>query len=810
VTNRTRRDAGTQAPRQWMNLFEVTNGEDLALPYRLLQVQGLLSGENYDKLVNRLLKSVRYEMKRPVALVRRGDDHYLAVPADGPLPNLEQRLMPHVANLVPQEGVHQLDFTRLDETTRPIALAFLQFALGGPLHRHQNLWKSGRAYFGKQPLNAGDRRSTVDVYPGFNWSVIATEEGRIFLSVDTTTRYVDRRWLLDAAKGQNPDAFLRRHCLYHFGHQWYVVQLWALTNRTIAQQRFLPEGKDQTVDVFTYTKECWERNPPPWVRDLDPNSPAVLYRYPGNEKERYGALALCKLSLSTREAEAAGLHRYSTPDPARRFEQIMAIVKRHFQGASLGGQPIEVSAAPRAVERRVFSVPAQRFGHGRVLAVGQTAADGATDVVQLDQIGQRRLKLLLDPKGGPLDTTPFDPQYILVPQSSPRPINDDFKQRLELAMREVSGQQHYRLQQILYDDRGANSLCRQVEAIRAAISANGISRGYALLVLPERTHRDLHNYIKRSLWPNIQFQCALASKVRGCYEPAEGGRNFRPASGQGGRLVSYVRNCALGLMAVNRKWPWALAAPLHYEVYIGIDVLNGMAGLTFVYDQGRRIFFRNYPCKQKERLTKKELTSILLKHLREDLADQPTPPASIIIARDGRSFASELEALRGVVRQLNGEGVLPWNVQVGAVDIRKSSADHLRLVEGRRIDQAGNPTVGSWWTPGTREGIVCTTGWPFRFPGTAKPLSAVVSDGELIIEWVLEDLFALSQLIFTAPDKCSRLPIMIKLADDFLEPIAGDADEEEALYESEDAEEADGDAPLPGRNGAAETQPDGR
>ena len=93
------------------------------------------------------------------------------------------------------------------------------------------------------------------------------------------------------------------------------------------------------------------------------------------------------------------------------------------------------------------------------------------------------------------------------------------KKRLESAMREVSGQQHYRLQHILYDDRGANSLCRQVEVINAAIAANGISRGYALLVLPERAHRDLHNYIKRSLWPNLQFQCALASKIRGSICP---------------------------------------------------------------------------------------------------------------------------------------------------------------------------------------------------------------------------------------------------------------------------------------------------
>jgi len=60
--------------------------------------------------------------------------------------------------------------------------------------------------------------------------------------------------------------------------------------------------------------------------------------------------------------------------------------------------------------------------------------------------------------------------------------------------------------------------------------------------------------------------------------------------------VPLIRNDA------RSKWPWALASPLRYDVYVGIDVLNSMAGFTFVYNGGQQIFFHHYPSKQKERL----------------------------------------------------------------------------------------------------------------------------------------------------------------------------------------------------------------
>lgn len=774
--------------RQWVNLFAITNQAELSMAYRLLEVRGLPSGDNYEKNLHRLVKGVSYEIRQPVALVRRGDRHHLAIPGDAMLPALEQPLMPHVALLIPSDRTFPLEFADLDRETAPIAIAFLQTALRTPLWQRRSLWGNGRAYYSKRALNADTADTSVDMYPGFAWSVVAARDGRLLLAVDPVVRYVDRLWLLERLDGGHPHRYLRRHCLYHFGHHWYVIQLWGITGLSIADQRFIHEGASQPVDVLTYTQERWRESPSPWVCALDSASPAIVYRYPGNEQERYGALALCKLTLSSADAKAAGLPRPATWEPARRFQHIIRVVQHYFQQAQLGGRPISVATEPMAVERRVFAVPPQRFGRGRTLAVHPAAPAQATDVVPLEHLSRRRVRLVLDAQAGPLDTGPFDAQYLMLPHSVPRPINEDFERRFVHAMRDVSGQQEYMVRRILYDDRGARSLYRQVRAIQKAVAHNGLRRGYALLVLPERATRDLHNYIKRALWPDLQVQCAMASKIRGYYERKASDGGFRAAPEQVGKLTSYIRNCAFGMLVVNRKWPWALARPLHYDVYIGIDVLNRMAGLTFLYHHGQQIFFRDYPCKQKERLTTPQLREILVEHLRQDLQALDLRPRSVVIHRDGRTFASELHGLHAAIQVLTREGVLPPDVVVGVVDIRKTTADHLRLVEGENLSAVQNPTVGSHYLIGPQEAIVCTTGRPFRFPGTAKPLAVVKVEGALDIEGILEDIFALSQLVFTAPDKCMRLPLTIKLAHDFLEPIAGDADDEAALYEPDPPE----------------------
>ncbi len=819
TTDFGRSSGGMSRTRQWENRFQITNQDELSLAYRLLTVRGLPPGDHYDKNLNQLLKQVRYQMRQPVALVRRGDAPHLAIPATAALPVLEQRLVPHVARLEPSQETYPLALARLDAETTPIAVAFLEYAFRRPLWGRQDLWEDGRHCYHKQSINADDFRATMDIYSGFVWGVEIEGDGRLYLVVDTRNRYIDRLWLTERLEkdGTEPRDYFLRHCLYYFGHQWYVVQLLRPTGLSIAEQEFVVEDTREVARVLPYTRQKCGPNPPDWVRDLDPTSPAVIYRYPGNQKERYGALALCKLTCRTAEVEAANLHRRSALGPTQHTQHVVQVVRRFFQHAQLGGQPIRVATTPLEVERRVFSVPAQRFGHDRVLAVAAVAAGPepaqpsmpVTDHVVLRDLGRRRLDLLLSAEAGPLDKTPFDAQYLLMPYSLPRSINDDFERRFVDTMRMVSGQAGYMARRIMYDDRHATSLFKQIEAIKGSLEQNGVRRGYALLVLPLQPRPQLHHHIKAQLWPDLQLQCARADKLQGFYDQFGDHGGYRVAQDRAGKFKSYLRNCALAMLVVNRKWPWSLAAPLHYEVYVGIDVLNHVAGVTFVYDQGQQIEFHDYKSKQAERLTSPQVREILVRHLREGLAGRDRRPPSLVIHRDGQAFSSERTGIRAAVRDLQQEGLLPLDVVVGIVDIRKTTAVPPRLVEGSHLEAADNPTLGSYRVHGPREGIICNTGWPFRFPGTARPLSVVVVEGDLNIEWVLEDTFALSQPVFTAPDRCERLPLTIKLADDLLEPIAAASDDDAARYDDSEEPEEDADEPLIASDSTDETGHEG-
>lgn len=769
--------------KHWINRFEITNLHQLTLQYRLIGIGNLQKTPAYDKQVNQLVKWVAYDTQQPVALVKRNDLHWLAVPISSYPSKTEIRVGPETAKLTMGDEEYTLNLGQLNQADMPIAIKLLEYALNTPLMHNAELWSFGRHYYKKQPISAGGPHSSVDLYPGFSWNIVTAEGGRLFVRLDTTTRFVDSKWMTADHNAADPKRYQGSNCLYHFGHQWYVVKLAGLTDTSIAEHTF-PIDEQKTADVFSYTRNRWSKNPPVWVRDLDCNSPAILYKIPGKDVLRSGALALCKRLLQTNEVAVARRHHEAITPPEERFSDMEAIIKIHFQQAQLCGKTIQVSSQPLKSVQRVFPIPAQRFGGGRVLGI--SAQTGVTDVVPPSEMGRARLKLLQDPDAGCLDTSSFRTQYLLIPQSLPRTISQDFQKRFERMMQTVSGQTGYRVTRIVYDNRTARGLYQQVEVIKKAVDKAEVQSGYGLLILPEHSHRDLHNGIKRKLWAKLQFQSALTDTIRTFYRQQAGRETYEVKPEQMGKYQSYLRNLALGTLVVNRKWPWALMKPLHYDVTIGIDVLNYMAGITFVYNQGTDITFQHAESQQPEKLSAKQIKSMLLQSLRSDLKRLNVSPRSIVIHRDGRTFAPEIEGIYQAVKILKKEDLLPEDVQIGIVDIRKTSADQTRIVAGESVGDRRNPDMGSYTVFDSRSGAVCTTGSPFSFSGTANPLSVIGVEGDLNMEWVMQDIFDLSQLVFSAPDRCQRLPATIKIADDFLEPLAGFVDEDALNYDSED------------------------
>jgi len=217
----------TPLGRHLVSMFEVENQAQLEIAYRLLRIRGLPRGEYFEKNLNRLLRDVQYEMRQPVALLDRDGEPCLAVLASAPLPASERRLMPHAIHLEVESGEHQLRFASLAPQDHGIAASFLRWAVQGSLFRDQRLWSQGRGYFSKRPLSSAGS-GTVDLYPGFTWTVITGEDGRLMLAIDVSTRFVERAWLSDRVAADGEASLRGRNCLYQFGPQWYVIQVRAV------------------------------------------------------------------------------------------------------------------------------------------------------------------------------------------------------------------------------------------------------------------------------------------------------------------------------------------------------------------------------------------------------------------------------------------------------------------------------------------------------------------------------------------------------------------------------------------------------
>jgi hypothetical protein len=770
-----------------VSLYEIENLNELRANYRLVEIDGSLGAERgdgdlVDKNANLLLKQVMFREQIAAALVTRQGKKFLAIPGEAELSDPVYTLTPHVVTLKPRDEAQALDFAALTPESERIGLAFLAFHLRTPLMRDTSLWRAGSSSFvSKRPGNWRDEGRDIDICEGFSFRLVR-REARVYVALKLICRYVDNAWLVDRCKsGHDLRDYKMRYCLYHFGNRWFRVQLLGPTGSTVAKAVFQPDGGAPITNVFDYTLAEAGRNPPNWIRTLDPNSPAILFRYPGKEDHRYGAAALAKLMLSHGDPRLRSVHRHSIMAPLRRFELMAEIIRRHFRKAEFGGTPVRVRDLSLRVRPKVFPVPDLRFGNDRVLHVRRHSHDEGVD---LNGLGHSRMSLLLDPRAGLAVASCFGSQHVIAPQGLPRQIARDFQDRLEKTVRQMV-QSPFSLQPLVFDDSG-RTLARQVEAIMTTLDEAEIDRGHVVLMLPENAKPDLHNYIKRKLLNRLEVQCVNAGKVKSFYKlvPRQGKAEYEVQADLEHQYASYLRYTALGLLIINRQWPWVLEDWTNYDVYVGIDVLHHTAAFTFLYEGGRRCFVRYRASKQKEKLSRSLIRAVLLDCLREDLPDCPAPPRSLILHRDGLSFDSEWRGFQEAVAQLTDEGLLPKDLVTGVVEIHKHSSSGLRLAE----DGDGgpcNPSIGSWFEQDEAEGVVCTTGRPVKLPGTVNPLAVRIARGTLELRLVLEDVFRMSQLCWMVPDRCIRLPIDVKLCDEFLRSVAGEADEDDELDEEE-------------------------
>lgn len=765
--------------RHAFNLYPVLNQGSLSISYRLVDVEGEIGLGSDDpdlavKNLNILTRKIAFGQKLPVTIIHGGEMPLLAIAADRPIERRDYQLTPHVVTLRPRDEVHRVNFQDLDSSTLGIALSFLGWELRGHLYGRSDLWQnSPNTFFSKRPVNANDQRRRMDVYGGFSPRFVMVQ-GTLHLSVPVIYCYADSRWADDAFDDREIQRLGGRKMLYHYGSQMFPIKFQRRTGKSIHDQEFIAEGSSKVAHVFDWTRE--KVGPRPGGRPLNPSSPAIRYKNLGNDQERFGALSLCKLMLTNDDPRVAASRRDHQRMPDDRIEASSRVVERYFAKLTLSGCALKLGTAPRTNHPKRFCYPAIQLGKGKVLRVDENHHRGD---VPLKELAAVRARLIEDQNVGFAVVSEMDDQILLLPRSLNDSLAKDLKARIETLVSRLR-RVPYKLRLVRYHDQNKHTLRAQVSSVRQALEENEVNGGRGIMVLPFRAQSDLHNYLKRALREQIQFQCMSAEKIVGFYRTNGANISFVPSQLES-RYRSYLFNAVMGLMIVNRQWPWVLHEGTHYDCYIGLDVLNHTAAMTFCYEGGRVCAMRDQVSRDKERLSRGVVAKLVYDGLVQDLPDLDELPKSIVLRRDGRLFESEWLGFKDAIQRLIDEELLPKDVCLGAVEIPKHHSYGVRLVE-TSPNGFRNPPVGCWEYLSGTEGIVCTTGWPFNIPGTVEPLFVRVARGDLDIAFVLEDTFDMSQLCWPMPRGCMRLPIDLKLCDEHLRAFAASANEDSAVF----------------------------
>jgi argonaute-like protein implicated in RNA metabolism and viral defense len=355
---------------------------------------------------------------------------------------------------------------------------------------------------------------------------------------------------------------------------------------------------------------------------------------------------------------------------------------------------------------------------------------------------------------------------------------------------------------IPYDDlNGRRDFVGQSRAIKKAVEDRHVEPGYALVMVHRYDHRS-RSADQLAAWIVKEFPLLFSlnaavihtemSKKTYASVTRDGKTRYLVKDAGRKRFSGYLRNVALNkVLLTNGKWPFVLATPLYADVVIGIDVKNNTAAFALIADGGEIVRFAKSPSRQKEQLLKAQVRKFVLDLIRKEVPYFKRCPKQIVIHRDGRAWPAEIEGLQEACKCLAKDGHLDEDWHLTVVEISKSAPAPLRLfdvkwpIAGQKPD-VENPLVGSWIPTAPGEGYVCTTGRPFRIPGTSNPLHIRRIAGEMPVEHCLSDVFALSCLTWTRPEGATRLPISIKLCDRILFDEAAEYDEDAIEFGNDD------------------------
>ena len=777
---------------QLTNVFRVSGLEALSAQYRIADVIGLDKQQtDYFRSADRLM-SLSRTLRRPVSVLDLGGSPVIVYPDKTPIPT-ELDLGTRLLTLRPRSESISIDFARSTEFD-PIRLRIVRFAIEEHLRANSAMWQpsAGQAFFEREPSR--QERGT-GLFSGTRVRPLVLPDGGIAVCIDKTSRlialhslpkHLDREAFEDRWKGQR--------CVYRYGDSWYEVRCEMLARHTVFEYP-VRQGNNGRTNLLKFLLDNVEKPVPKYVANLDPTGSVVVYRNARGE-ERAAPAALCFPVRDTEDLRRTALGRATIIEPWDRICWSKEFAQRHLSEFKAGAVTLRVSEQPSSFNGKRFPIPDLQFGNNTRLSVNRSP-----DALQVrpEDLGNARLKLLQDAAAGPLFVTPFDRQYLILPQSSAASFGAAFAEDLKSAVNAIHPRGGYSPTVVTYDDTCRRTFVEQARALSAALA--GISNpGFAVVMIHRcKSGRRAEDALAAYVLRTFREQCdTIASVVH--YDTAErlyeakqspsGERCYQVRTEQRSRASGYFRNVAINkVLLTNQLWPFGLAQRLHADLTIGIDVKNNACCVLAVTGHGERITSEVQISKQKEKLNSGQLRGYLQEIIGR-LAQGAAPMHHIVLHRDGRAYPSEILGARRAIEALVADGLLPGDATLTVLEVHKSASVPLRIygLDPQR-GSVRKPPIGEVLITHENEAFVCTTGWPFQRPGTPNPLQLQRVYGGLSIEDCAQDVFALSNLTWTRPEDCSRYPVTLRLADRFLADEASAYDEDALAFGASDERE---------------------
>ncbi len=778
------------------NIFPIVNLSEVSGRYRLCRVLGL-DRQHPQYYQNRdHLERLSFRLKKPVQVLERADELYLAVPEDVTALPAQYQLVRTVVQFRPTSDVLSLDYSQRNPENDLICIRFLRFFIQAPLRADKRLWQpgAGKPFFERAPAN---RYRNFDHFIGFALRPVVTASGGLGLCVDPASAYIGRRSLPEHL---TRDEFNRlwkgRTCLYHFADTWYQIRIDGLADRNVSEYQFV--GRDgETYTLLQYLLKHATKPISSELARLGHDAAVVLYR--DNVGQQLAAPApLCFPVLDTWHEDVSREHTVSILEPNERHRLTAQFVSRYTHDLQIPGVTLRIARRPIRTPERWFNVPDTRFGNSVVLSVNGTS--GARHA-SLRELGQTRVQLLRDPAAGFFVDAPLDRHYLLLPATVHDSFGNQFVQDLSREVSHWFPKAAYNPMVVPYDDRAPRSFLNQGRRILAA--AKACAPGYATVMIHETEDRQprkedqLGAMLMRELRERHDLRAAIihSEMPQRAYREEQnqsGQRHYRLDDHLRKRFIGYLQNVALNhVLLNNQRWPFVLAHRLHADITIGFDVKGHTCGLVVVGANGSTVRWSFHTSRQKERLLADYVESHLSSAVRQEVEVSGTPARQLVLHQDGHAFPSHIDGARRALARLKRQGTVTPDADLTVLEISKSSPAPLRLYRLRFHGNSfavENPQLGRYYRADD-EAYLCTTGRAFPRPGTVRPLHVRRVMGEFPFESALEDLFCLT-LPWTRPQDCTRYPITLKLNDRFLRAEAGEYDSDSlALAESQTEEE---------------------